>query len=177
MLERSGLREDSGQVRGGEEDPFPILVTLCAKRELVRNSRKDKESIVLYLEQRAKGQDTPKDTLALRNTAGGLRSVSEHFTISAWEMRNWRGQSPGSLRDRLRKVYRRPSGGDGSGDERARASTNSKRSSRGPGVRTPLHPRRSLGHTHHPTRGDGEREVRASCVDRQARARLWPGLT
>jgi hypothetical protein len=54
---------------------------------------------------KAKGRDTPKDTPAVRNTAGGLRSVSELSTISTWERRNWRGQSPTPLRERLRRVY------------------------------------------------------------------------
>jgi hypothetical protein len=31
-----------------------------------------------------------------RNTAGGLRSVGEHSTLSALERSNWRGQCPGS---------------------------------------------------------------------------------
>jgi hypothetical protein len=82
MLERPGLNEDTSQVRV-EKDPFPILGTLCAKRGLVRISRKAKESIIFYLEQRAKGRDIPKDTLAVRNTAGGLRGVSERSTIPA----------------------------------------------------------------------------------------------
>src|SRR5918993_4089224 len=30
----------------------------------------------------------------VRNAAGCLRSVSEHSTITAWDSRNWRGQSP-----------------------------------------------------------------------------------
>jgi hypothetical protein len=75
MLERSGLREESGQVLGGEKDPFPILGTLCTKRGLVRISRKAKESIIFYLEQHAKGRDIPKDTPALLITASGLRGV------------------------------------------------------------------------------------------------------
>ena len=62
MLERSGLREDTGQVRGGEKDPFPILVTLCAKPGLVRISRKDNKSIILHLERRTKGPGHPEDT-------------------------------------------------------------------------------------------------------------------
>jgi hypothetical protein len=41
MLERPGLREDTGQVRGEGKDPFPILGSLYAKRRLVRISRKD----------------------------------------------------------------------------------------------------------------------------------------
>jgi hypothetical protein len=106
MLERSGLREDTGQVRGGGEGPVPDLGDTITKRGLVRISRKDKESIILYLEQRAKGRDLPKDTPAVRNTAGGLRGVSERSTISAWERRNWRVQSPGPLRERLRRAHR-----------------------------------------------------------------------
>ena len=54
MLERSGLREETGQVLGGEEDPFPVLRTLCTKRGLVRISRKDNKSIILHLERRTK---------------------------------------------------------------------------------------------------------------------------
>jgi hypothetical protein len=46
-----GLREDAGQVRGGEKDPFPIFGTLCVKRGLVRISRKDNKSIILHLER------------------------------------------------------------------------------------------------------------------------------
>jgi hypothetical protein len=34
----------------------------------------------------------------------GLRGISEGSTISAW--RSWRGQSPGPLRERLRRAYR-----------------------------------------------------------------------
>ena len=54
MLERSGLREETGQVLGGEEDPFPVLRTLCTKRGLVRIGRKDNKSIILHLERRTK---------------------------------------------------------------------------------------------------------------------------
>ncbi len=61
-LEWPGLREDTGQVRGDEKDPFPILGTLCAKQRLVRISRKDNKSTILYLELAQKGRDTPKDT-------------------------------------------------------------------------------------------------------------------
>jgi hypothetical protein len=64
MLERPGLREDTGQVRGDEKDPFPILETLCAKERLVRISRKDNKSTILYLERRTKRPGHPKDTPA-----------------------------------------------------------------------------------------------------------------
>jgi hypothetical protein len=63
------------------------------------------------------------------------------------------------------------------GDERARASPNSKRSSRGTGICAPLHPHRSLGHTDRALCGDGERQDRAGRVDRHARARVWPRPT
>ena len=49
MLERPGLRENSGQVRGGEKDPFPILGTLYVLRDLVCIGRKDRKSTVLRL--------------------------------------------------------------------------------------------------------------------------------
>jgi hypothetical protein len=42
------------------------------------------------------GRDTPQDTLAVRNTAGGLRDISEHSTLFVWEGSNWRRQSPGA---------------------------------------------------------------------------------
>ena len=61
ILERSGLREDTGQVRGGGEGPFPISGTLCAKRGLVRISRKDNKSIIIYLEGRAKRASHPNE--------------------------------------------------------------------------------------------------------------------
>ena len=51
MLERPGLREDTGQVRGEGKDPFPILGSLYAKRRLVRISRKDSKSAVLRPER------------------------------------------------------------------------------------------------------------------------------
>src|SRR5215217_8838263 len=59
MSERPGLREDTGQVRGDEKDPFPILGTLCAKRGLVRISRKESKSIILHLERRTKRPGLP----------------------------------------------------------------------------------------------------------------------
>ena len=59
-LERPGLREDTGQVRGDEKDPFPILGTLCAKQRLVRISRKDYKSTILYLELRTKRPGHPE---------------------------------------------------------------------------------------------------------------------
>jgi hypothetical protein len=55
MLERPGLREETGQVLGGEKDLFPISGTLCAKWGLVRISRKDNKSIIYHLEWRTKG--------------------------------------------------------------------------------------------------------------------------
>src|SRR5215211_2254219 len=100
MLERPGLREETGQVRGGEEDPFPILVTLCAKRGLVRNSRKNNKSIILHLERRTKRPEhlnearIPWPGHSQYNC--GPRSVRERSTVLAWERSNWRGQSPGS---------------------------------------------------------------------------------
>src|SRR5215211_4694268 len=47
MLDRPGLREDTGQVRGDEKDPFPIFGTLYAVRGLVRFGRRDSKSTVL----------------------------------------------------------------------------------------------------------------------------------
>ena len=41
---------------------------------------------------------------------GGLRGVIEDSTISSWERSNWRGRSPGPLREGLRRTYRGPSG-------------------------------------------------------------------
>jgi hypothetical protein len=61
MLEWPGLREDAGQVRGDEKDPFPILGTLCAKRKLVRISRKESKSTILHLERRTKGPRHPNE--------------------------------------------------------------------------------------------------------------------
>jgi hypothetical protein len=43
--------------------------------------------------RKGKGRDSAKDLTGpgVRNTAGGLRSVSEYSTMSAWEKKNWRG--------------------------------------------------------------------------------------
>jgi hypothetical protein len=59
---------------------------------------------------------TPKHTPAVRNTAGGLHSVFKHSTLSASERRNWRGQSPDPLQEKLRRLqsaYRDGPGGVG----------------------------------------------------------------
>jgi hypothetical protein len=60
MLERPGLREDTGQVRGEGKDPFPILGSLYAKRRLVRISRKDSKSAVLRPERVHAKARTPR---------------------------------------------------------------------------------------------------------------------
>jgi hypothetical protein len=60
MLERSGLREDTGQVLGGRKDPFPILGTLYAVRGLVRFGRRDSKSTVLRPERYTKGLGHPE---------------------------------------------------------------------------------------------------------------------
>ena len=57
MLERPGPREDTGQVRGDEKDPFPILGTLYVVRDLVCIGRKDRKSTVLRLMRRTKGPE------------------------------------------------------------------------------------------------------------------------
>jgi hypothetical protein len=97
MLERPGLMGVTGQVRG-EEGTFPILGTLYAVRDLVCIGRKDRKSTILYLERRKKRSGHPEGYLgrAVRNSAGGLRGVSEHSLVSAWERSNWREHSPGS---------------------------------------------------------------------------------
>src|SRR5919112_2510995 len=47
----------------GEKDPFPILGTLCAKRGLVRISRKDNKSIILHLERRTQRLESRRPQL------------------------------------------------------------------------------------------------------------------
>src|SRR5829696_4054225 len=42
------------------------------------------------------------------------RRVSEYSTISAWERRNWKGQSLGQLRDGTKRAHRGPGGTGGS---------------------------------------------------------------
>jgi hypothetical protein len=154
------------------------LGTLYAVRGLVRFRRRDSKSTVLRPERYTKGPGHPKGYPGqFIVPLGGLPGVAEASTISAWERSNWRGQALAPLRERLRRTYRGHGGVGCLEDEWARAGPNPEKRARGTGVSAPLHPRRSLGHTDHPTPGYGEREVRAGLVDRQARARVWPGAT
>ena len=61
MVERSGLREDTGQVREGRRGPFPIFGTLCAKRGLGRICRKHNKSTILHLERRTERPRHPNE--------------------------------------------------------------------------------------------------------------------
>jgi len=62
MLERPGLREATGQVRGEEKDPFPILGTLYAVRGLVRFGRKERKSTVRHQSRSTERLEAPKVT-------------------------------------------------------------------------------------------------------------------
>ena len=71
MLEWPSLKEDTGQVRGDEKDPFPILGTLYAVRGLVRFGRRDSKSTFLRLMRRTKGP-------GFRSLANLVASLRDH---------------------------------------------------------------------------------------------------
>jgi len=93
------------------KDPFPILGTLYAVRELVRIGRRDSKSTVLRPKRFTKGPGYPKGYSGqFIVPLSGPPGVAEACTICAWEHRNWRGQSPVPLLEGLRRAYGGPGG-------------------------------------------------------------------